>query len=237
MAGRHAPARVAPPTRSTRGRLTKFLATGAVGFVIVALAAALMIPVGSASANLQTAASLVNTHTQAMDVAADVTLTVPPRDGFTTSHVVGQAGPSTTAVDGWAAPITVPIVSPFGPRAPICTAGGCSSPFHKGDDFAAACGTPFYAASAGTVVSVGAAGTLGQMIVIQHPGGIETAYAHMFANGVLVGLGEPVSAGQNIGLVGSSGDSTGCHLYFQYSQGGAPVDPVSAMAAHGITLG
>ena len=200
------------------------------------LAASVAIPVTAASANFAGSAARA-LRGQGLTVSGNASLVTVTRDGSTIGKVTGKPGPSIANLDGWAEPIGTPITSGYGPRPSICTAGGCSSPFHRGDDFATVCNTPFYAAAAGVVTSAGYAGTDGEMIVIQHANGISTAYAHMFDTGVLVSVGDTINAGQNIGLVGSSGDSTGCHLYFEYRIDGVQVDPVPAMASHGIALG
>jgi murein DD-endopeptidase MepM/ murein hydrolase activator NlpD len=233
MAGRHAPhVKVRLPVKKKRRPLLSIGAT----FIAIALAASVAIPVTAASANFASGGER-SLRGQLLTVSGDARLATVTRDGSTIGKVTGKPGPSIANVDGWAEPIGVPITSGYGPRASICTAGGCSSSFHKGDDFAAVCNTPFYAAAAGVVTSAGYEGTDGEMIVVQHANGISTAYAHMFDTGVLVSVGDKVLAGQNIGLVGSSGDSTGCHLYFEYRVDGVQTDPVPAMASHGIALG
>jgi murein DD-endopeptidase MepM/ murein hydrolase activator NlpD len=237
MPGRHAPhIRARSPRPARRLSIRKGLSSIGAGLVAIALAASVAIPVTAASANLSTA-SAHDGRSQALSVSGRVSLATVTRDGSTMSKVLGKPGPSVANVDGWALPISASITSPYGPRAVICVDGGCTNPFHRGDDLAAACGTPFYAAAAGIVVSAGYAGTDGEMIVIQHADGISTAYAHMFPTGVLVAAGDHVLAGQNIGQAGSSGTSTGCHLYFEYRVGGVQQDPVAGLAGHGIALG
>jgi murein DD-endopeptidase MepM/ murein hydrolase activator NlpD len=237
MAGRHTPHTVVRARRPSKlPMVRKSLTSLGATFVAIALAASVGIPVTAASANLALTGH-GRVGAQALTVAGGLSTAAVTRDGSTIGKVTGKPGPSVANVDGWAEPIGAAITSGFGPRAIICVDGGCTSPFHKGDDFAAACGTPFYAAAAGTVTSVGYEGTDGEMIEIQHAGGITTAYAHISPTGLLVAQGDRIIAGQNIGLVGSSGTSTGCHLYFEYRVDGLPVDPVTAMAAHGIALG
>ncbi len=176
---------------------------------------------------------------QGLSVGKQVVSVTVARDKFAVGHLYKEGGPGIGSLGGWAKPTSAAITSPWGPRGVICTAGaGCDSGFHHGDDFAAACGTPFYAASGGTVSSITYGGLAGDEIVISYgSGGISTAYSHMFDNGIFVQVGQPVLAGQNIGAMGSSGDSTGCHLYFEYRIDNVTVDPVPAMQGHGITLG
>jgi LysM repeat protein len=83
-------------------------------------------------------------------------------------------------------------------------------------DLAAPLGTPIYASAEGTVIvsrSTGYNGGYGAYVVVSHPNGTQTLYAHM--SRVVSGGGETVSKGQVIGYVGSSGKSTGSHLHFE----------------------
>lgn len=112
------------------------------------------------------------------------------------------------------------ISSEFGWRAQPLP--GASSN-HKGMDFAAATGTPIYAAASGTVTSAGYSGNAGNLIIINHGNGLQTYYMH--CNSIYVRAGQSVSKGQNIGAVGNTGNSTGPHLHFQVMSGGTPVNP------------
>lgn len=96
---------------------------------------------------------------------------------------------------------------------------------HKGIDFAAATGTPIYAAAAGTVISSGYSGNAGKMIVINHGNGVTTYYMH--CNALYVSAGQKVTKGQNIAVVGSTGNSTGPHLHFQVNVNGVPQNPLN----------
>ncbi len=114
------------------------------------------------------------------------------------------------------------ISSYFGYRdAPLAGA----STNHKGVDFAAPQGTPIYAADAGTVVQACYSGKAGNFIIINHGDGTSTYYMHCYQ--MYVKAGEKVSRGQNIGSVGTTGNSTGPHLHFQVMQNGVPVNPLS----------
>lgn len=120
--------------------------------------------------------------------------------------------------------------------------GWCNNPYcggynHTGIDFAAGCGSPIYAASGGTVVFSGWAGSGGNMVYINHGDGSQTRYAHLSA--IYVGRGANVGTGQVIGAVGTTGSSTGCHLHFEtrnYRDTGwyGFVDPRPFMAARGV---
>ena len=112
------------------------------------------------------------------------------------------------------------ISSEFGWRAQPLP--GASSN-HKGMDFAAPTGTPIYAAAAGTVTSASYSGNAGNLIVINHGNGLQTYYMHCHA--MYVSAGQTVSKGQNIGAVGTTGNSTGQHLHFQVMLNGTPTNP------------
>jgi murein DD-endopeptidase MepM/ murein hydrolase activator NlpD len=135
---------------------------------------------------------------------------------------------------GWALPARGPISSGYGARISPCS--GCSS-FHNGADIAGGCNSPIYAASAGTVSYAGRNGGYGNFILINHGGGLSTGYGHIVDGGILVNVGQSVSAGQQIARIGSTGNSTGCHLHFETRPGGVASDPVAFMAARGIRLG
>jgi murein DD-endopeptidase MepM/ murein hydrolase activator NlpD len=95
---------------------------------------------------------------------------------------------------------------------------------HQGIDLAAPIGRPIAAAAAGTVVFAGWEDGYGQMVVIDHGGGITTAYAHQAAIGV--SAGQSVGQGTIIGVVGNTGNSTGPHLHFEVRINGAATDPL-----------
>ena len=99
--------------------------------------------------------------------------------------------------------------------------------FHKGTDMAAPEGTPYYAADSGTVMYAtndgGYNGGAGNWVVISHGNGIVTKYMHSLTT--FVSPGDYVERGQNIGLVGNTGQSFGAHLHFQVEIDGVAVDP------------
>lgn len=95
--------------------------------------------------------------------------------------------------------------------------GGWSRGYHTGLDFAAATGTPVFAALAGKVIEVGYAGAYGNSIVILHDNGRKTRYAHLSSTDVK--QGQKVLRGEHIGEVGSTGNSTGPHLHFEVFTG------------------
>lgn len=97
--------------------------------------------------------------------------------------------------------------------------------FHKGTDIPAPGGSAVLAAKAGTVVQSYYSSSYGNYIVVNHGGGVMTAYAHLSSR--LVSAGATVSAGQQIGKVGSTGNSTGNHLHFEVYVNGSTVNPMS----------
>ena len=101
--------------------------------------------------------------------------------------------------------------------------------FHMGLDLAAAEGTPYYAADSGTVMYAtndgGYNGGAGNWVVIAHGNGIVTKYMHSSATFVVPG--DQVTRGQNIGLVGNTGNSFGAHLHFQVEVDGVAVNPLN----------
>jgi len=98
-----------------------------------------------------------------------------------------------------------------------------SKEFHKGVDIAAPEGTPVKAAAPGKVISSSWVAGYGNMVEVDHGGGLVTRYAHNSRN--LVSVGEEIQAGQPIALVGSTGRSTGAHVHFEVRRLGKPVNP------------
>ncbi|WP_373230827.1 murein hydrolase activator EnvC [Cohnella sp.] len=112
--------------------------------------------------------------------------------------------------------------SPFGYRThPISG----KKKLHAGTDFAAPSGTPVYAAETGVVIVAQSWSGYGNCIIIDHGGGLWTLYGHLKNGGILVNKGETVKRGEKIGLVGSTGQSTGNHLHFEVRKNSEPVNP------------
>lgn len=99
--------------------------------------------------------------------------------------------------------------------------------FHSGTDFRGKHGTPVLAAGPGVVVFAGRRGGYGNLIEIDHGGGVLTRYAHL--RRFEAKLDSVVVAGQQIGQVGSTGRTTGPHLHFEVRLADSPVDPIAAM--------
>jgi murein DD-endopeptidase MepM/ murein hydrolase activator NlpD len=110
---------------------------------------------------------------------------------------------------------------------------GLWSHAHTGQDFAAPIGTPVHALADGTIIFASYDGAYGNKIAIQHAEGLITWYAHLSA--FEVKLGDKVQAGQLIGLVGNTGNTTGPHLHLEIRpHDDVPVDPLPWLRAHGI---
>ncbi|MGY0071144.1 M23 family metallopeptidase [Streptomyces sp. QTS137] len=113
-----------------------------------------------------------------------------------------------------------------------------SSGYHTGVDFAVPTGTSLKAVGPGTVVSAGWAGAYGNQVVIKLNDGHYAQYAHL--SSLSVSAGQAVSGGQQVGLSGSTGNSTGPHLHFEIRTTpdyGSDVDPVSYLRGKGVSIG
>jgi murein DD-endopeptidase MepM/ murein hydrolase activator NlpD len=167
--------------------------------------------------------------------------------GTCATSTADATGDCVLSATGWVRPVAAPIWSGF--RTP-------DRPDHNGVDLGAARGTPIRAAAAGRVVRVTCDispashgcdqdGGLdydgcGWYVDLQHEGDIYTRYCHM-GQQPAVTVGQVVAAGQILGLVGSSGHSSGPHLHFEVHRGdetsATAVDPVPFMAEQGAPLG
>jgi murein DD-endopeptidase MepM/ murein hydrolase activator NlpD len=116
------------------------------------------------------------------------------------------------------APLDMPSTDGFGPRG---------ARFHTGLDFPAPTGTPVLSAGSGSVRFAGWYAGYGYLVAVAHGSGVRTLYAHL--SKLTVRLGDPVAQGERVGLVGSTGASTGPHLHFEVRVRGAAVDPLTAL--------
>jgi murein DD-endopeptidase MepM/ murein hydrolase activator NlpD len=102
--------------------------------------------------------------------------------------------------------------------------GGGGSEFHPGQDIAAPRGTPVFAPADGMVVEAGWKNGYGQTVVIDHGNGLTTRYGHL--SKVEVAVGQELKRNEELGLVGSTGRSTGPHLHYEVRLGDLPVSPL-----------
>ncbi len=139
-----------------------------------------------------------------------------------------NADPLTVVGLGFDHPVAGPFTlsSAFGWRMNPTDVGPAVQ-FHIGLDYAVACGTPVRAAADGAVASAGERGTGGLRIDIDHGDGLGTSYRHNSV--LLVSAGDRVSRGDVIGMSGTTGNSTGCHLHFDATLEGQYVDPAQLL--------
>ncbi|MFG2937754.1 peptidoglycan DD-metalloendopeptidase family protein [Streptomyces sp. NPDC048282] len=116
--------------------------------------------------------------------------------------------------------------------------GMWSSGYHTGVDFVVPTGTPVKAVGAGTVVTAGWGGSYGNQVVIRLADGYYAQYGHLSA--LSVSVGQTVTAGQQVGLSGATGNVTGPHLHFEIRTTpdyGSDMDPVAYLRSKGLAVG
>ncbi|MBQ7215742.1 MAG: M23 family metallopeptidase, partial [Synergistaceae bacterium] len=126
---------------------------------------------------------------------------------------------------GFRWPVMGRINSPFGWRQHPITR---RKDFHTGIDIKADRNDPIKAAGSGRIVYSGWMGGYGKVLVIEHPNGQSTLYAH--CSTLLAGKGASVSSGQLVARVGTTGRSTGPHLHFEVRNGNSPVNPIKYLS-------
>jgi murein DD-endopeptidase MepM/ murein hydrolase activator NlpD len=169
-------------------------------------------------------------------VLAQIEQAVFSADSFQSTAQLVAEDPVLTSTGKLLVPIPhATITQGFGPTSFTFEAAYAGfAHFHTGIDLAVPLGTPVFAAADGVVVLAGsmtdASGALvgyGNYIVIQHDAGLKTLYGHLLAIGVKEG--QVVKRGQLIGLVGSTGNSTGPHTHFEVRIDNSPVDPLQLL--------
>lgn len=130
-------------------------------------------------------------------------------------------------------PVNGPITDGFGPRSQP-TAG--ASTFHRGLDIGSPYGTPIHASGDGTVNFVATNGSMGWTVGIDHGSGYVTKYGHQPTGTNIVRVGQAVKQGQQIGVIGMTGVTTGPHVHFQMEINGTPVDPKPHLGGSGIVV-
>jgi murein DD-endopeptidase MepM/ murein hydrolase activator NlpD len=184
----------------------------------------------AAAAAAQTEEDVAHTHLVGESTALEGQLATQAR------ALLGPAGnrdgasvPPVAGTFAW--PARGPITSPFGMRVHPVTG---VYKLHTGTDLGIPCGTPVHVARAGTIIQAGWNSAYGWRTVVSH-GDVNgllltTTYNHQSHIGVSVG--DQVAAGQVIGLSGTTGFSTGCHLHFEVYVNSALVDPEPWLPAH-----
>ncbi|GAA3876341.1 M23 family metallopeptidase [Streptomyces sedi] len=112
-----------------------------------------------------------------------------------------------------------------------------SSGYHTGADFPVSTGTPVVSVSDGEVVTAGSGGSYGTEVVVRHDDGHYSQYAHL--SSLSVSAGQTVTAGDQLGLSGATGNVTGPHLHFEIRTGpsyGSDIDPLTYLRENGVTL-
>lgn len=132
-----------------------------------------------------------------------------------------DANTSSVDTEGWIRPASGRISSSYGYRVHPVT--GEKDSLHAGTDIAG--GGAIVASRAGTVTSAEFSDIYGYSVIIDHGDGYSTLYAHMQAN-LSVAPGQSVSQGQQLGIMGTTGRSTGVHLHFEVRKDGATIDPM-----------
>jgi murein DD-endopeptidase MepM/ murein hydrolase activator NlpD len=160
--------------------------------------------------------SIVRQNGQVLE--QEVINTVVEKEPVTQVVAVGTKKPTIVGTGSYVWPVSRggTITSRFGRRG---------SNFHEGVDIAAPTGTPVLAADDGVVVLAGWKGGYGKCIIVEHGNGSATLYGHL--SQILVQQGHKVEKGKTIGLVGSTGKSTGPHLHFEIMQSGVKKNPLN----------
>jgi murein DD-endopeptidase MepM/ murein hydrolase activator NlpD len=177
---------------------------------------------GLSAARRQSRVSLAGVRVDARQYAAEAAalqaqsanLAAQIRSAQASASVTYSSSDGTPSASGFVWPVSGPVVSPFGWRW---------GRMHEGIDIGAGYGTPIAAAASGTVIYAGWMGGYGNLIIVDHGGGIATAYAHQssFAVG-----GGTVAQGQTLGYIGCTGHCYGPHLHFEVRVNGSAVDPL-----------
>ena len=126
----------------------------------------------------------------------------------------GSSGGGAPSAHGFIWPVSGPVTSGFGMRW---------GRMHEGIDIGVPTGTAIHAVAAGTVIFAGVMGGYGNLVIVDHGGGLSTAYAHMSAIWI---SGGSVSQGASLGAVGCTGHCFGSHLHFEVRVNGSAVDPL-----------
>ncbi|MET8469217.1 LysM peptidoglycan-binding domain-containing M23 family metallopeptidase [Streptomyces sp. NPDC006422] len=142
-----------------------------------------------------------------------------------------SAKSATTASGDYVAPVDGAQGHGYGNSGSMWSSGS-----HTGADFSVPTGTAVKAITDGTVVSAGDGGAYGNQVVIEHADGHFSQYAHL--SSIAVAQGDKVTAGQEIGKSGATGNVTGPHLHFEVrttADYGSDIDPIAYLSEHGVS--
>lgn len=163
-------------------------------------------------------------------------LTVPtasaPPVSWTGSPAPSQGSADVPAAGDYVRPVSGAVGTPYHQQGSAWALG-----YHTGVDFLASSGSPVSAVADGTVVAAGFNGAYGNEVVIRHADGKYSQYAHL--SFIAITKGASVTAGQNIGKVGATGNASGPHLHFEIRTGpgfGSDIDPLAYLRAHGVSV-
>ena len=158
--------------------------------------------------------------------STDTAKTAASESSDTAAQSAGTAGGYTSPVAGGT------VGTPYHQSGSMWSSG-----YHTGTDFVVPTGTSLKAVGAGTVVSAGWGGAYGNQVVIKLDEGHYAQYAHL--SSLSVSAGQTVTAGQQVGLSGATGNVTGPHLHFEIRTTpdyGSDIDPLAFLRSHGVSV-
>ncbi|BAJ28442.1 MULTISPECIES: peptidoglycan DD-metalloendopeptidase family protein [Kitasatospora] len=172
------------------------------------------------------------TQVQTQTKTQTKTQTQTQKSTSSSSSAASSSSSAATASSGYVAPAPGSVTTGY-----KVAGSNWSSGYHTGIDFPVSTGTSLKAIAGGTVVSAGNGGAYGNQVVIKLADGKYAQYAHL--SSISVSAGQAVTAGQQIGLSGATGNVTGPHLHFEIRTTpdyGSDIDPVAYLAAHGVNV-
>ncbi|MFF8447639.1 peptidoglycan DD-metalloendopeptidase family protein [Streptomyces leeuwenhoekii] len=191
---------------------------------------------GKAAKTAKSAASAKTSHSSSSSAASASESAETQKQSAQTEQSAssdGSAAGSASTSGGYVSPVPGGTVgTPYHQTGSMWSSG-----YHTGTDFVVPTGTSLKAVGAGTVVSAGWGGAYGNQVVIKLADGYYAQYAHL--SSLSVSAGQTVTAGQQVGLSGATGNVTGPHLHFEIRTTpdyGSDVDPIAYLRSHGVTV-
>ena len=187
---------------------------------------------GAASATTAAASATTTTAVSSATEMAEIQVSEQSRSLFNTWKKLDAVDPQPA--------IAIPSAQPVEKLDYSSAWGVRSDPFHgsarmhAGVDIRGPVGTPIYATADGYVGRAQRAGGYGNLVELEHGKGLQTRYGHL--SKILVNSGDRVRRGQLIGLMGSTGRSTGSHLHYEVRMDGGAVNPVPFLTVADYTL-